>query len=44
MLRRQFLGATGLGTGLDILILNAGTGSFTDFGLVNGVEKIFVVN
>jgi NAD(P)-dependent dehydrogenase (short-subunit alcohol dehydrogenase family) len=29
---------------LDILILNAGIGSFTDFGLVNGIEKIFVVN
>ncbi len=29
---------------LDILILNAGVGSFTDFELINGIEKIFVVN
>jgi len=33
-----------LGKPLDMLILNAGIGSFTDFGLVNGIEKIFVVN
>ncbi len=33
-----------LGKPLDILILNAGIGSFTDFGLINGIEKIFVVN
>jgi len=29
---------------LDMLILNAGIGTFTDFGLINGVEKIWVVN
>ncbi len=29
---------------LDILITNAGIGSFTDFELINGIEKIFVVN
>ncbi len=29
---------------LDILIPNAGIGTFTEFGLVNGIEKIFVVN
>ena len=34
----------GMGTGLDMLILNAGIGSFTEFALINGVEKIFVVN
>ncbi|MGD8385465.1 MAG: SDR family NAD(P)-dependent oxidoreductase, partial [Lysobacterales bacterium] len=32
------------GRPLDILVANAGIGSFTDFGLVNGIEKIFVVN
>lgn len=31
-------------TGLDMLILNAGIGSFTEFDLVNGIEEIFVVN
>lgn len=34
----------GLGEPLDMLILNAGVGSFTDFQLVDGIEKIFVVN
>ncbi|MEZ5571415.1 MAG: SDR family NAD(P)-dependent oxidoreductase [Halioglobus sp.] len=29
---------------LDILILNAGIGIFTDFELIDGIEKIFVVN
>lgn len=29
---------------LDILIPNAGIGTFTEFQLINGVEKIFVVN
>ena len=29
---------------LDILILNAGIGSFTEFELINGVEKVFVIN
>ena len=29
---------------LDILIPNAGIGSFSDFELINGIEKIFVVN
>jgi len=29
---------------LDMLITNAGIGTFTDFELVNGIEKIFVVN
>lgn len=29
---------------LDILIPNAGIGTFTEFELVNGIEKIFVVN
>jgi NAD(P)-dependent dehydrogenase (short-subunit alcohol dehydrogenase family) len=29
---------------LDILIPNAGIGTFSDFELVNGIEKIFVVN
>ncbi|MCB1691077.1 MAG: SDR family NAD(P)-dependent oxidoreductase [Halioglobus sp.] len=29
---------------LDMLIPNAGIGSFTDFELINGIEKIFVVN
>lgn len=29
---------------LDMLILNAGIGSFTDFEIINGIEKIFVVN
>jgi len=29
---------------LDILIPNAGIGTFTEFELVNGMEKIFVVN
>tara|TARA_R110002072_G_scaffold121598_1_gene255484 strand:- start:201 stop:1220 length:1020 start_codon:yes stop_codon:yes gene_type:complete len=29
---------------LDMLILNAGIGSFTEFELINGIEKIFVVN
>jgi len=33
-----------LGKPLDMLILNAGIGSFTDFGLVNGIEQVFVVN
>ena len=33
-----------LGTGLDILILNAGINTFGDLELVNGIEKIFVVN
>ncbi len=32
-------GRTALVTGC-----NSGIGSFTDFGLVNGIEKIFVVN
>ncbi|MCB1733097.1 MAG: SDR family NAD(P)-dependent oxidoreductase, partial [Halieaceae bacterium] len=34
----------GMGTGLDMLILNAGIGSFTEFDLIYGIEKIFVVN
>lgn len=29
---------------LDMLILNAGIGSFSEFGLIGGIEKIFVVN
>ncbi|MDX1736314.1 MAG: SDR family NAD(P)-dependent oxidoreductase, partial [Halioglobus sp.] len=29
---------------LDMLIANAGIGSFNDFELINGIEKIFVVN
>jgi NAD(P)-dependent dehydrogenase (short-subunit alcohol dehydrogenase family) len=29
---------------LDMLILNAGIGTFTDYELINGVEKIWVVN
>jgi NAD(P)-dependent dehydrogenase (short-subunit alcohol dehydrogenase family) len=29
---------------VDILILNAGIGTFNDFELINGVEKIWVVN
>ena len=29
---------------VDMLILNAGIGTFTDFELINGVEKIWVVN
>ena len=29
---------------LDILIPNAGIGTFTEFELINGIEKIFVVN
>jgi NAD(P)-dependent dehydrogenase (short-subunit alcohol dehydrogenase family) len=29
---------------LDILIPNAGIGTFTDFELIDGIEKIFVVN
>jgi len=33
-----------LGKPLDILIANAGIGSFTEFGLVNGIEQIFTVN
>ncbi len=33
-----------LGEPLDMLIPNAGIGTFTDFELVNGIEKIFVVN
>jgi NAD(P)-dependent dehydrogenase (short-subunit alcohol dehydrogenase family) len=33
-----------LGRGLDMLILNAGIGSFSDFELINGIEKIFVIN
>lgn len=33
-----------MGQPLDMLILNAGIGSFTDFELINGIEKIFVVN
>ena len=33
-----------LGMPLDILIANAGIGSFTEFGLVNGIEQIFAVN
>jgi NAD(P)-dependent dehydrogenase (short-subunit alcohol dehydrogenase family) len=32
------------GAPLDMLILNAGVGSFTDFALINGIEQIFVVN
>ncbi len=33
-----------MGTGLDILVCNAGINTFGDLELVNGVEKIFVVN
>ena len=33
-----------LETPIDMLILNAGIGSFTEFGLINGIEKIFVIN
>ncbi len=33
-----------LGIGLDILICNAGINTFGDLELVNGIEKIFVVN
>jgi NAD(P)-dependent dehydrogenase (short-subunit alcohol dehydrogenase family) len=33
-----------LGRGLDMLICNAGINTFGDLELVNGVEKIFVVN
>ena len=33
-----------LGKPLDMLIANAGIGSFTDFELIGGIEKIFVVN
>ena len=36
--------AAELGKPLDILILNAGIGSFYEFELINGIEKIFVVN
>ncbi len=33
-----------LGVGLDMLILNAGINTFREIELVNGVEKMFVVN
>ncbi len=33
-----------MGTGLDILVCNAGINTFGDLELVDGVEKIFVVN
>ncbi len=33
-----------MGMPLDMLILNAGIGSFTDFELINGMEKIWVIN
>ncbi|MCY4425554.1 MAG: SDR family NAD(P)-dependent oxidoreductase [Halieaceae bacterium] len=36
--------AAELGKPLDILILNAGIGSFYEFELINGIEKIFVIN
>ena len=29
---------------IDMLILNAGVGSFADFELINGIERIFVIN
>jgi NAD(P)-dependent dehydrogenase (short-subunit alcohol dehydrogenase family) len=35
---------TEMGVDLDMLILNAGISSFGDFELINGIEKIFVVN
>jgi len=35
---------TSLGRPLDILVANAGIGSFTEFGLVSGIEQIFAVN
>ncbi|MEP5763164.1 MAG: SDR family NAD(P)-dependent oxidoreductase [Halieaceae bacterium] len=35
---------TAMGVKLDMLILNAGISSFGDFELINGIEKIFVVN
>jgi NAD(P)-dependent dehydrogenase (short-subunit alcohol dehydrogenase family) len=34
----------GMGVDLDMLILNAGISSFGDIELINGIEKIFVVN
>ena len=33
-----------LGKPLDILVPNAGIGTFAEFELINGIEKIFVVN